>query len=85
MKPMVSRFSRWKDVYTAALFEDDRTRISARIAEAEAEIVKRMRELFNPPDNDNTDERDVLDCALCMLQTLKNFLPKKTERLAVYR
>jgi hypothetical protein len=86
MSPMpLWQFSRWKDVYTAALFEADRTRISARIAEAEVEIVKRMRELFNPRDNDSTDERDALNYALCMLQTLKNFLPKRTERLAVYR
>jgi hypothetical protein len=32
-----------------------------RIAEAEVEIVKRMRELFNPRDNPSTGERDALD------------------------
>jgi hypothetical protein len=47
MRPMpLSQFSRWKMCTQSALFEADRTRISARIAEAEVEIVKRFQRGF---------------------------------------
>lgn len=63
----------WKDMYTAALFETDRTRVSERIVLAESEIVKRARTLFEVP-GDNSDEAEALDDALYMLRALKSCL-----------
>jgi hypothetical protein len=67
----------WKDMYTAALFETDRTRVSERIVLAESEIVKRARTLFEAP-GDNSDEAEALDDALYMLRALKSCLKLET-------
>jgi hypothetical protein len=76
---------RWKRLYTAALLEIDRSRMSARIAEAELEIVKRSRVLFTSP-GDNADETSALDDALHMLRVLKDCLKlETTERPTLYR
>jgi hypothetical protein len=45
----------WRELYTAALFETDRSRISARVADAEQAIVARARELFSTG-NDTIEE-----------------------------
>jgi hypothetical protein len=37
----------WRALYKAALFEVDRTKLPARIAEAEKALISRGRELFN--------------------------------------
>jgi hypothetical protein len=37
----------WQDLYKAALFESDRTKLAERIAEAERAIVVRTRVLFH--------------------------------------
>jgi hypothetical protein len=37
----------WRALYSAALFETDKGRIPARIADAEKAIVTRARELFS--------------------------------------
>jgi hypothetical protein len=80
-----SEDGRWKGLYTAALFEIDRSRMSARIAEAELEIVKRLRVLFTSP-GDNANETNALDDALHMLRVLKDCLKlETTERLVLYR
>jgi hypothetical protein len=72
----------WKDMYSAALFENDRTKISERILVAENEIVKRARVLFEVP-GDNSDEAEALDDALYMLRALKSCLQLQTsDRLA---
>ena len=60
----------WRGLYTAALFETDRSRVPLRIAQAEAEIVKRVRELFSAEGRENMDERNALDRALSMLRAL---------------
>jgi len=75
--PTPLKNARWRELYLAALFEDDQTRISARIAEAEVEMVTRARTLFNAP-GDNSDEWDALDDALYMLRALKNCLRSET-------
>lgn len=63
----------WRDLYVAALFETDQTRISARIATAEQAIVTRARELF-ATGNDTIEEDQALDDALYALRALQNCL-----------
>jgi hypothetical protein len=63
--------ARWRTLYTAALFENDRSKVPALISEAESEIVKRAHMLFGAP-GDNFDETEALDDALYMLRALKN-------------
>jgi hypothetical protein len=40
-------FTGWRALYVAALFETDKNRLPARIADAEKAIVARSRELFS--------------------------------------
>jgi hypothetical protein len=61
----------WRELYTAALFETDRTRIPARIADAEQAIVARARELFSA-NNDTIEEDQALDDALYALRALQS-------------
>ncbi len=61
----------WRDCYTAALFQDDITKVPALIARAESEIVARKRLLFEAP-GDNAHEMRALHNALRMLQMLKS-------------
>ncbi|HUJ94014.1 MAG TPA: hypothetical protein VLW84_02020 [Terriglobales bacterium] len=63
----------WRSVYAAAILESDRNRIPARIAEAEARIANRARELFETSNSDAI-ETEALDDALYMLRALKNCL-----------
>jgi hypothetical protein len=63
----------WRDLYTAALFETDRNRLSQRIADAEQAIVARARELFSAG-NDTIEEDQALDDALYALRALQNCL-----------
>jgi len=59
----------WKDLYTAALFEADPSKIQQRIAEAEKALVLRARELFSAP-GDNIEEQESLDDAMYALHAL---------------
>ncbi len=68
-----SKADSWRDLYTAALFETDRSRISARIADAEQAIIARARELFSAG-NDTIEEDQALDDALYALKALQNCL-----------
>jgi hypothetical protein len=68
-----SRPEGWRELYTAALFETDRNRIPARIADAEQAIVARARELFSAG-NDTIEEDQALDDALYALRALQNCL-----------
>ena len=49
----------WRDLYRAALFEVDKTRIPERIAQAEEALVVRARELFHIA-GDNIEEEQAL-------------------------
>jgi len=62
----------WKATYTAAILETDRTVIPRRVAEAEAAIVARARELFYTAAT--ADEQDALEDALYALRALKTAL-----------
>jgi len=61
----------WHELYVAAVFESDRSRLPARLLEAELAIAARARELFLAPSNANC-ERRALDSSLQALQTLRS-------------
>jgi hypothetical protein len=70
-------FAPWRELYAAALFETDKKRIPARIAEAEKAIVARARELFSAG-SDTIEEDQALDDALYGLRALQSCLEVNT-------
>lgn len=68
----------WRDLYAAALFEDDKSQIAARVAEAELAMVERARSLFISSDP-NRREVIELDQSLRMLRLLKTCLVNEAE------
>lgn len=68
-----SHLRSWRDLYSAALFETDKSRIPCRIADAEKAIVARARELFSAG-ADTIEEDQALDDALYALRALQNCL-----------
>jgi len=71
--PSVTTRTNWRELYTAALFETERERIPARIADAEKAIMVRARELFSFG-SDTIEEDQALDDALYALRALQNCL-----------
>ena len=67
----------WRELYKAALFETDKNKLPARIADAEKAIVARARELF-ATSTDNIEEDQALDDALYALRALQSCLGMKT-------
>jgi hypothetical protein len=63
----------WKELYTAALLENNRNELPQRIAAAEKEIVARAHQLFDSK-MDSLEEGEALDDALYMLRALKGCL-----------
>jgi hypothetical protein len=63
--------SAWRDLYKAALFEVDKTRLPDRIAQAEKALALRARELFYAA-GDNIEEGEALDDAIYALHALQN-------------
>lgn len=59
----------WKEVYKAALFEDDNTKIPQRIADAENALAARARELFGVND-DQSREQQAMENARYFLRVL---------------
>ncbi len=64
----------WRDLYKAALFEVDKTRIPDRITRAEEALVVRARELFHMA-GDNIEEEQVLDDTMYALHALRSTSP----------
>jgi len=64
---------KWRELYTAALFETDNNRLAGRIADAEKAIVARARELF-AAGSDTIEEDQALDDALYALKALQSCL-----------
>ncbi|MFZ0284357.1 MAG: hypothetical protein WAL32_03950 [Terriglobales bacterium] len=62
----------WKDLYTAALFENDKPKIAERIVEAQGAILARRRELALTVSD--MRERHALDNALFSLEALRTCL-----------
>ena len=63
----------WRDLYVAALFEPNKSKLPLRIANAEKKITAKARELFNSGDHD-TLERSALNVALYALLALRSSL-----------
>ena len=63
----------WRDLYKAALFEIDKTRLPERIAQAEEALVVRARELFHMA-GDNIEEEQALDDTMYALHALARFI-----------
>ena len=68
--PTLSSAPGWKELYKAALFENDKSRIVRKIAEAQAAIVAERQILLMS--GANIKERQALDTALLSLQALAN-------------
>ncbi len=67
----------WRDLYKAALFEADRTKLPQRIHEARTAVVMRGRELFDCADR-HLEETEDLEDALYALQALSSCLKMGT-------
>lgn len=63
----------WRDLYMAALFETNREKLPARIAEAAKAIGARSQELFSTG-SDTIEEDQALDDALYALRALQSCL-----------
>ncbi len=70
--PEESTDVRWKELYIAALFENDKAKLAHKIAEAQMAIIERRRKSLMA--HTDTKERQVLDTALLSLQALANCL-----------
>lgn len=68
----------WRFLYRAAIFETNPCEKSNRIAEAEAAVAKRLREIFRDATLDAEAERDALDDALYALRAWRTALKNKT-------
>lgn len=60
----------WKELYIAALFENDKSKAAQKIVGAQMAIIARRQESFAA--GMDTKERHVLDAALLCLQALAN-------------
>jgi len=60
----------WRQLYAAALFEDDRSKTTVRIAQAEAAMVSRAKVLTHTSNSDRRESVE-LDQSLRMLGLLK--------------
>ena len=61
----------WRQMYKAALFEIDKSKLPKRIAEAERAVVLRARELFQAA-GDNGEETEALDDVMYALHALRS-------------
>ena len=66
----------WKELYRAALFETDKSKLSERIAQAEWALSLLARELFHT-DKEFLQERQAVDAATHALQALRSTLTGK--------
>jgi hypothetical protein len=71
----------WKELYKAALFENDRERLPALISQAQKAAMVRLRELLLGHQTDCRAERQALDNALYFLSLLEKVSLRK-ERMA---
>jgi hypothetical protein len=68
----------WRELYRAALFETDTSKIPSRIEEARSALVFRSRELFETSPNYD-GETEAIENALYALQALENCLRLNTK------
>ncbi len=62
----------WRQMYRAALFEVEGSKLPARIAEAEKAVVLRARELFQSTAGHNGEETEALDHVMYALHALRS-------------
>jgi hypothetical protein len=65
-----STSSDWKELYKAALFEDDNTRIPQRVAEAERALAARATQLLGIGET-QVREREAMENAAYFLRLLR--------------
>jgi hypothetical protein len=65
--------SEWRNLYAAALFENDQSKITKRVAEAESAMMSRSESLLSASNSDRREAIE-LDQSLRMLQLLKTCL-----------
>lgn len=68
----------WRELYQAALFETDMSKLPLRIEEARRALVFRARELFATSRNYD-DEREAIENTLYALQALENCVKLNTK------
>jgi hypothetical protein len=68
----------WRELYRAALFETDTSKLPSRIEQARSALVFRSRQLFVTSPNYD-DETDAIENALYALQALENCLRFNTK------
>lgn len=66
----------WKELYRAAVFETDKSKVSERIAQAEWALSLRTRELLHI-DKEFFQERQAVDAATHDLQALRSTITGK--------
>ena len=62
----------WRELYKAALFETDKSKLLEYIVDAEMAMVLRARELFHTTDGDHIEEEEALDDAMYALRALRS-------------
>jgi hypothetical protein len=67
----------WKDLYQAAIYESDLNRLPKRIEDAEGALIICARELFCGAGDDDGEEAESLDDAMCILHALRSSLKRR--------
>ena len=62
--------SSWRELYEAALFETDKSKLAERIADAEQALVARARQLFDTNADDVERDQTLDDALNALLQLL---------------
>ena len=78
MAEPVEDLRNWHELYKAALFETDTSKISSRIEEARRALICRSRELFETSPNYD-GETEAIETALYALQALQSCLKLNTK------
>ena len=73
MRRSSERPENWKQLYLAALFENNKAAMAAKISEAQRAIAMRRRRIMDGPSS-SIEERQALDTALFSLQALRECL-----------
>ena len=68
----------WRELYKAALFETETSKLQSRIEEARRALALRSRELF-AASSSSDGETEAIESALYALQALENCLKLKTQ------
>ena len=79
---MPSESAKWQELYKAAIFETDRTKLPFLIRQAEEAIIRRGRDLLTVSRRQD-EEGDALDDALYALRALRSSLHWRTHEAKV--